>query len=215
LSQEKCLKLYRRKKSGANFKRRTWNSNNTSKKVVWQCRTYVNEVKEACDAKVVDEYVLQDAFVRIFNRMHENKDGFIRTLNANIAAILSKREGHEALTKVEQNIEQLKADLKGLVNLKLRDNIDETVYNEENSRISQELDELRKKKIHIEKDMDQKTQVTQRVNEIIKVMNTRQDLLEQFDDELFNALVEKITILSPTSYLFTLKSGMEIEEYEE
>nr|WP_246362041.1 zinc ribbon domain-containing protein [Paenibacillus alba] len=41
---------------GANFKRRTWNSNNVSKKVVWQCRTYVNEGKEACDAKAVNEH---------------------------------------------------------------------------------------------------------------------------------------------------------------
>ncbi|MCU6792408.1 recombinase family protein [Paenibacillus sp. WQ 127069] len=199
----------------ANFKRRTWNSNNISKKVVWQCRTYVNEGKEACDAKAVDEYVLQDAFVRVFNRMHENKDGFIQTLNMNIEAILSKREGHEPLIKVEQNIEQLKADLKGLVNLKLRDNIDEIVYNEENARISSELEKLRQKKIMLEKDMDQKAQIQSRVNEIIQVMNARQDLLEQFDDELFNALVEKITILSPTRYLFTLKSGLEIEEIDE
>jgi site-specific DNA recombinase len=147
--------------------------------------------------------------------MHENKDGFIRTLNANIEAILSKQEGHESLIKVEQSIEQLKNDLKGLVNLKLRDNIDETVYNEENARISLELDELRKKKILLEKDMDQKAQIKSRVNEIIQVMNARQDLLEQFDDELFNALVEKITILSPTHFVFTLKSGMEIEEFEE
>ncbi|NHN34835.1 recombinase family protein [Paenibacillus agricola] len=199
----------------ANFKRRTWNSNNISKKVVWQCRTYVNEGKEACDAKAVDEYVLQDAFVRVFNRMHENKDGFIRTLNANIEAILSKREGHESLIKVEQSIEQLKSDLKGLVNLKLRDNIDEIVYNEENTRISSELDKLRQKKAMLEKDMDQKAQIESRVNEIIQVMNARQDLLEQFDDDIFNALVEKITILSPTHYLFTLKSGLEIDEYEE
>jgi site-specific DNA recombinase len=199
----------------ANFKRRTWNSNNLSKKVVWQCRTYVNEGKEACEAKAVDEYVLQDAFVRVFNRMHENKDGFIRTLNMNIEAILSKREGHEPLIKVEQSIEQLKTDLKGLVNLKLRDNIDETVYNEENARISFELDKLRQEKILLEKDMDQKAQIKNRVNEIVQVMNARQDLLEHFDDELFNALVEKITILLPTRYLFTLRSGMEIEELEE
>jgi site-specific DNA recombinase len=103
-------------------------------------------------------------------------------------------------------------DLKGLVNLKFRDNIDEIVYNEENARISSELDKLRQKKILLEKDMDQKAQIKNRVNEIIQVMNSRQDLLEQFDDELFNALVEKITILSPTRYLFTLKSGLEIEE---
>jgi site-specific DNA recombinase len=34
-------------------------------------------------------------------------------------------------------------------------------------------------------------------------------------DDIFNALVEKITILSPARYLFTLKSGLEIEEFEE
>ncbi|WP_246310042.1 recombinase family protein [Paenibacillus alginolyticus] len=176
----------------ANFKRRTWNSNNISKKVVWQCRTYVNEGKEACDAKAVDELELQNAFVRVFNRMHENKDEFILTLNDNIEKILSRRVGHKALVVVEHNIDQLKTDLKGLINLKLRDNIDETVYNEENARITSELDRLRQNKILLEKDMDQKAQVTQRVNEIIQVMNARQDLLEQFDDELFNALVEKV-----------------------
>ncbi|MEW9701950.1 zinc ribbon domain-containing protein [Paenibacillus sp. SI8] len=40
---------------GANFKRRTWNSNNTSKKVVWQCRSYVDEGREACNANALDE----------------------------------------------------------------------------------------------------------------------------------------------------------------
>jgi DNA invertase Pin-like site-specific DNA recombinase len=200
---------------GANFKRRTWNSNNESKKVVWQCRTYVNEGKAACDAKAVDEQELQDAFVRVFNRMHESKDGFIRTLKANIEMVLSKRDEDEPILEIEQQMEQLKVDLKGLVNLKLRDQIDETVYNEENSRISGELSELRQRKAMLEKDNDQKAQIKDRVDEIIEVLNTRQELLEQFDDDIFNALVEKITILSPTRYLFTLKSGLEIEEFEE
>ncbi|MCP1309858.1 recombinase family protein [Paenibacillus tyrfis] len=120
---------------GTNFKRRTWNSNSASKKVVWQCRTYVNEGKDACDSKAVDEHVLQDAFIRVFNRMYDNKDSFIRTLKANIQTILSKREDNEPLHEVEQNIEQLKMDLKALVNLKLRNQIDDDVYDEENSAV--------------------------------------------------------------------------------
>ncbi|WP_246309677.1 recombinase family protein [Paenibacillus alginolyticus] len=196
----------------ANFKRRTWNSNNTSKKVVWQCRTYVNEGKEACDAKAVDELELQDAFVRVFNRMHENKEGFIRTLKANIETVLSKRNGHESILKIEQQMEQLKSDLKGLVNLKLRDQIEESVYVEENARISDELNELRQKKVLFEEDNDKKAEIKNRVDEIIQVLSMRQDLLEQFDENIFNALVEKITILSPAHFIFSLKSGLEIEE---
>jgi site-specific DNA recombinase len=44
------------------------------------------------------------------------------------------------------------------------------------------------------------------------VINNKQGLLEKFDDDIFNALVEKITILSPAHFVFTLKSGLEIEE---
>lgn len=32
------------------FKRRYWNSTNPSKKVVWQCKTYITEGKDACGA---------------------------------------------------------------------------------------------------------------------------------------------------------------------
>ncbi|AIQ11341.1 recombinase family protein [Paenibacillus durus] len=197
---------------GANFKRRTWNSNNPSKKVVWQCRTYVNEGKEVCDAKSVDEQGLQNAFVRVFNRMYENKEAFIQTLKANIESVLTKRAGQEPLLEIARHIEQFKSDLKGLVNLKLRNQIDEAVYNEENVRISGELNELRQQKILLEKDNDRKTQIKDRVDEMIQVLSLRQDVLIQFDDNLFNALVEKITILSPAHFIFTMKSGLNIDE---
>ena len=52
------------------FKRRQWNSTNTSKKAVWQCKTYIMDGKDACDAKAVDEIVLMNAFVRMFNGIY-------------------------------------------------------------------------------------------------------------------------------------------------
>ncbi|WP_336078137.1 recombinase family protein [Paenibacillus sp. 203] len=197
---------------GAIFKRRTWNSNNPSKKVVWQCKTYVNEGKAVCDAKSVDEQILHSAFVRVFNQMYENKERFIRTLKANIESILSSKVGQEPLLDIEGQMQQLKFDLKELVNLKLRNQIDETIYDEETNRLSSELNELRQQLLILEEEEDRKEKIKERVDEIIQLLNSRQDILEQFDDNLFNALVEKITILSPAHFVFTLKSGMSIDE---
>ncbi|MGW8440285.1 recombinase family protein [Paenibacillus sp. S33] len=197
---------------GAIFKRRTWNSNNPSKKVVWQCKTYVNEGKVACDAKSVDEQVLHSAFVRLFNRMYENKERFMKTLKANIESVLSSRVEQKSLLDIEGQMQQLKSDLKELVNLKLRNQIDETVYDEETNRLSNELNELRQQKLTLDKEEEQKANIKERVDEIIQVLSLREDILEQFDDNLFNALVEKITILSPAHFVFTLKSGMDIDE---
>ncbi|MFT9367226.1 recombinase zinc beta ribbon domain-containing protein [Paenibacillus polymyxa] len=197
---------------GAIFKRRTWNSNNPSKKVVWQCKTYVNEGKAACDAKSVDEQVLHSAFVRVFNRMYENKERFIRTLKGNIESVLSRKVGQETLVDIEGKMQQLKSDLKELVNLKLRNQIDKSVYDEETNKLSSELNELRQQMLKLEEEEDRKEKIKERVDEIIQVLSSRQDILKQFDDNLFNALVEKITILSPAHFVFTLKSGMSIDE---
>ncbi|ADM68681.1 Transposon Tn3 resolvase [Paenibacillus polymyxa E681] len=197
---------------GAIFKRRTWNSNNASKKVVWQCKTYVSEGKAACDAKSVDEQVLYAAFVRVFNRMYENKKRLIKTLKANIESVLSSRVEQKSLLDIEGQMQQLKSDLKELVNLKLRNQIDETVYDEETNRLSNELNELRQQKLTLDKEEEQKANIKERVDEIIQVLSLREDILEQFDDNLFNALVEKITILSPAHFVFTLKSRTDIDE---
>ncbi|MGG1673778.1 recombinase family protein, partial [Paenibacillus sp. NRS-1783] len=176
------------------------------------CKTYVNKGKVACDAKSVDEPILHSAFVRVFNRMYENKKGLIKTLKGNIESVLSRKVGQETLLNIEGQMQQLKSDLKELVNLKLRNQIDEIVYDEETNRLSSELNELRKQKLTLEQEHDQKAKIKERVDEIIQVLSTRENVLEQFDDNLFNALVEKIIVLSPAHFVFTLKSGMDIDE---
>ncbi|KJR48499.1 putative DNA recombinase [Desulfosporosinus sp. I2] len=52
----------------------------------------------------------------------------------------------------------------------------------------------------------------QRFDEILETLNNRDSLLEEFDDEIFNALVEKIEILTPTHFVFELMSGLRVEE---
>ena len=55
----------------------------------------------------------------------------------------------------------------------------------------------------------------ERFDEILQTINSRDSLLEEFDEEIFNALVEKIEILTPTHFVFELKSGMKVEEIVE
>ena len=194
------------------FKRRTWNSNCKYKKVVWQCKTYVMDGKEACDAKAVDESVLQDAFVRMFNKINENKSEFIATLMENIEEVLAVTTSNQVVDEVDSKIEVLKEDLKGLVKLQVRNQIDDAVYNEEYERIYTELGELREQRAELDRQNNIGKDYKERLNVIIETLNSWQGLLVEFSDEIFNALVEKIEISSPTHFVFVLKSGMRVEE---
>ena len=45
-------------KCGAPLSRRTWNSKYASKKIVWQCSTYIKEGKNACEGTVIEDVVV-------------------------------------------------------------------------------------------------------------------------------------------------------------
>lgn len=123
-----------------------------------------------------------------------------------------KKADELKVKKIDEKIEHLKQELKGLIQLQLKGNIDSEVYQEEQARIGAELEGLREQKKEMEKSQDCKEKYKQRVQEIIEVFKQKEGLLEQFDDGIFNALVEKIEILSPTHFVFVLKSGMRVEE---
>ena len=50
------------------------------------------------------------------------------------------------------------------------------------------------------------------VYKLLETINSRDSLLEEFDEEIFNALVEKIEILTPTHFL-NINLGIIITEY--
>jgi hypothetical protein len=194
------------------YKRRQWNSTNTSKKVVWQCKTYILDGKDACSAKAVGENVLMDSFVRMFNRIYENRENFIKTMTENIQMIILQRPDIGQTEALDSRIEELKNELKRLIRFQVNNNVDPEVYSEEYKIISEELGEVRRKRLEHEKVIESKDGSKQRFDEIVELINDRDSLLEEFDGEIFNAMVEKIEILTPAHFVFELKSGLRVEE---
>jgi site-specific DNA recombinase len=129
---------------GNNFKRRTWNSNNASKKIVWQCKSYIENGKKACNAKAVDEQVLHDSFVNVFNRIYENRDEFTKTLVDNIDKVLAGKTSKAAIKVLDDKIEKLKDEIKKLIRFQVKSNIDSEIYDEEYKRLTNEFNDLKK-----------------------------------------------------------------------
>jgi len=195
----------------ANFKRRQWNTGTPSERVVWQCTTYINKGKETCDMKAVGEEILENAFVEMFNELKIDKEGFCKTLLDNIEKIIGNISYHKKAEKLNIQIEESKEELKGLVKLKTSGKLDTEIYNEEYERISSELNKFRKATSEFESDANRRLQLKQRMQEVIEVINGREELLEQFDGDIFSALVDKIEIITPTYFYFVLKGGIKVE----
>jgi|SRR5680860_213863 len=148
----------------------------------------------------------------MFNGIYENKQRFIKTLTENIKIIILLKPDIKEIETLDNRIEELKTELKKLIRLQVNNNVDSEVYNEEYKSISEELREVRKKRLEHDKVNDLKDDLKQRFDEILETINSRDSLLEEFDEEIFNALVEKIEILTPAHFVFELKSGIRVDE---
>ncbi|NFM45364.1 resolvase [Clostridium botulinum] len=64
---------------GSVFGRKVWNfTNELCRRIVWRCnKRYISKGKKGCNNKHIDDKVLYQAFIDIFNAMIENKDYFI------------------------------------------------------------------------------------------------------------------------------------------
>jgi DNA invertase Pin-like site-specific DNA recombinase len=197
---------------GNPYLRRNWRSSGYGEKYVWQCRKYIHDGPATCSSKAVDEELLKSTFVKAFNKMYQYRDEFIGTLKTNIEKVMARRPSEIRIAEVDAKIKSLKDELKNLVRLNSRKTIDEAVYTEEYARISEELEIARNEKTKFDNYEAVRCKLKNRMDEIIQVINERQEFLKEFDEGLFSALVERVVTISPVHFKFELKSGMVIEE---
>ncbi|KUO75379.1 MAG: hypothetical protein APF81_10375 [Desulfosporosinus sp. BRH_c37] len=110
-------------------------------------------------------------------------------MTANIEMIILQRSNIRETEALDQRIEELKNELKRLIRFQVNNNIDPEVYNEEYKSLSEELGEVRKKRLEQDKVIESKDVMKQRFDEILETINSRDSLLAEFNEEIFNALV--------------------------
>lgn len=176
--------------------------------VGWQCRRTLHGEK-VCDAKTVHNYTLERAFVDVYNEIISNKSAFFNGFIRCVERVVSKREQKVDITFLDKQTADLDKQIKELVRMKLRKEIDEEFYNQTYQEMKSELRALQDQR---ERFMDSELMAADKDNkmkEIRKAIHDQGNPLQAFDEDLFRVLVEKVIIHSPTDFTFVLVNGME------
>lgn len=73
------------------------------------------------------------------------------------------------------------------------------------------MDELRQQRLTFTQAEFKRKDTLSRIREIEKMLRA-QDLLKEFDEDLFIAIVEQIQVKSLVEVVFVLKAGLEVRE---
>ncbi|MFD3156684.1 recombinase family protein [Haloimpatiens sp. FM7330] len=197
---------------GSKFRRKRWGNCEKYKRYVWICANHIDNGLEACDMKAVDEERLKAAFIKSINKIIENKDEFIDKLMKNINKVFESKEDDTQLQKINKRLEELKEQMMNLVRLNVRSGLDNQIYDEEYERLSEKMQQLKEKKTEFDNVEATREKGIQKVKEIEKSINGREDVIREFDEELFTQMVEKVMVVSLVELEFVFKSGGNMKE---
>lgn len=196
---------------GSVFRRVRWGTVKKYQKYVWICKSHRDKGDTACLMKSVDEEKLKEAFVRVANRVMKDSGGFISKMMANIEKVLNESRSSQKIEFIDGKLLDLREQVTNLVRLNTQSGLDRDIYEEEYNRLVLEMDALRKQRSEYTKTEFECINNFSKIKQIEKMLNNS-EFISGFDDDIFQAMVERINIKSIVKAEFVLKSGIPVEE---
>ncbi len=162
--------------------------------------------------KAVDDITLKAVFVRAFNKLYKHKDTLLKRFLDNVEKGLRIESigGHDR--KLELAIERVGEQMKALIRRQIKDSSETLEFQTEYDGLKQQLEKLRNQKNELSGDDSRLAEVKARTQEIASVLEGQVYIMEEFDEEICSALVERVKVLTPTHLVFELKNGLAIEQ---
>lgn len=196
---------------GYSFKRRTWNSKENSKQIVWQCSTYIKAGKSVCSMKALDDVTLKAVFIRVFNKLYNDKS-MLKQFLVNVEKALQANtiNGQHCNLAFEEG--KIIGQMTDLIRKQIKGMAEPVSFQAEYEKLKKRLEEIRSQKDSLGGNENNLAEVKAKTQKIAKILEGRINIMEDFDEEICSALVERVKVLSPTHLVFELKNGLSIEQ---
>jgi DNA invertase Pin-like site-specific DNA recombinase len=198
------------------FKRKINNCKSNSPQLIWQCseaekygREKVNAQgkKVGCNCKAVPEWVLKENFLAVLNAVIENKERVIQDLKKSVqnAIDASPNKAAEIMTIGAEMVKIGNRKMK-LVELYADGEITRDEYNKINSQYNKQLDALEKQMAALKLDNKIAEDLTQKLANVEKVIETIVKLKE-YSDAVCGEVLHKVVVEGRDKMSFYLTTG--------
>ena len=191
---------------GSAFKRKTCNG-----KTYWVCRNH-NNSKSNCSITQIPEAEIYGAFLQLYNKLKIHHSAILTPLLEQLQTLKRSRNlSNMQVAQINQKIAELTEQNHVLSGLKSRGIIDSALFLSQTGEVNRQIRELKAEKNKLmEQDEDDSTITETRC--LIATLEDGPELLTEFDEMLFDSMVELVIAESSKRLKFRLINGLELVE---
>lgn len=197
---------------GNTFKRHLDNCGTTAESVSWVCSIYIIEGKNSCGVGRIKEETIKGLFVRIFNRLYNDKARLLVDYKAKLEREKLTELDNERIVELDEEIEKLIKQERALFLIEEKGYVDHNLIKTEHEELVKKLTQLQTERSDWMAELTKRDTRLARTLELEAVLEAQGGNFTEFDDDLYRKIVEKIVVKERTKLIFHLKNGLAFEE---
>lgn len=177
--------------------------------VAWCCTNHIAD-KNSCSMKYITDDGVKAAFLTMINKLIFAHKMILKPLLHSLQGYDDKNrllQIQEYKTKLEKNMEQRQV----LTSLMASGLLEPALFNRENNILIQEEQCLQEQKSQVMHSVSGDRTKVDSLKKLIKAVSGKV-MMTEYDDELFLAHVDHITVISRDEVVFVMKCGLELKE---
>ena len=189
---------------------KVWHSNDKYRRVIWQCNAKFKD-KTRCQTPHMTEDEIKVAFVRLVNRISADREFYITELTAIRDRVSDTSELEREKRLLDQ---QLAVDAKAVNDLiaeNARKAQNQAEYREREAALVSRYEETEAKRAAVADQISQRMVRRRKLERFIEAVEGLPELYTEFDPAQLSALVDSVTVMDKKRLVWTLTSGMEVE----
>ena len=175
----------------------------------WVCCWH--DERHTCSLMPIPEEEVEQAFLRLYYRL---KHYGIEVLTQLISDLYAVRTGSllwsENIVEINKQISDIASQERLLTQLKQQGSVDPDIFISRGNLLAERRRELKLQKERILQSEEDHT--IQQTQDLLDVLESGPDRMDDFDEELFSDLVEKIVVINNEKLCFRLLNGLEVTE---
>jgi len=194
---------------GSTYGSKVWHSTSKYRRTIWQCNgKFKNPMK--CGTPHFTEEQLQSIFMGFINSLIVDRDSIIGAYTDVISSLTDNsalEAEHETLKDECDAVLEL---MRRMVQENARTAIDQGDYHRRYNVLVERYDMANGRLEEVKATIEIRKSKRQEMGRFIKVLNMRDNLLTEFDEELWLATVHQLKVNSETEFSFVLKDGTDL-----
>ena len=178
--------------------------------VNWVCRTHRKD-KHACSIMQIPEERIHAAFLRLYYKLKSNGETVLGQLLSDLKTVKEKKMlWSEDVIALNKRISELSDQNRMLAEMKKLGLVDSDIFIAKTNDLARQLAEAKQKRARIAGAA--KDETISKTRELLESLEDMPEVLLTFDADIFEALVESITVENNQCLRFRLRNSLEIRE---